>query len=183
MAGMLIGTSAPTGNRVAGLGVYVVLPMWGGCGNAGALNKEPMMNSMTRRGSTAAMVAALALTATGVLTACSSEGSSDPSPSSSSSTQQEPTSGAQMIGPVMVEPGQTEVSATVGRTIVFNVADPEKELISTNNPEVLAVSPGGSDGSAVFNPGAEALAPGTATVTLTNTETGATQVVSVTITN
>jgi hypothetical protein len=41
---------------------------------------------------------------------------------------------------------------------------------------------GRDDGSAVFNPGAEALAPGTATVTLTNMDTGATEVVSITVT-
>lgn len=87
-----------------------------------------------------------------------------------------------MIGPVMVEPEQTDVSVTVGRMVVFNVADPTAEMIATDKPEILSVIPGRDDGSAVFNPGAEALAPGTATVTLTNMDTGATQVVSVTVT-
>ena len=87
-----------------------------------------------------------------------------------------------MIGPVMVEPGDSQASVTVGRMVVFNVADPMAEMIATDNPEVLSVTPGRDDGSAVFNPGAEALKPGTATVTLTNMDTGATQVVSVTVT-
>jgi hypothetical protein len=87
-----------------------------------------------------------------------------------------------MIGPVMVEPGQTNVSVAVGRMLVFNVADPTAEMIATDDPSVLSVTPGRDDGSAIFNPGAQALAVGTATVTLTNMETGATQVVSVTVT-
>lgn len=74
-----------------------------------------------------------------------------------------------MIGPIMVPAGQTDVEATVGRTIVFEVgAKPGRWKIATDNAEVLKVTPGGKDGTAVFNPGAEALAAGTATVTLTD---------------
>lgn len=87
-----------------------------------------------------------------------------------------------MIGPEIVEPGQTEVTVTVGRMVVFNVADPMQEMISTDNEAVVAVTPGKNDGSAVFNPGAEALAPGTAIVTLTNMDTGAEQKVTITVT-
>ncbi len=133
------------------------------------------MRSITRRGISAIAVGVLAVGGISTLTACSSGGSSDPTTSAAQS-------GAQMIGPVTVEPGQTEVSVSVGRMVVFNVADPTKEMIATDNPEVVSVIPGRDDGSAVFNPGAEALAPGTAQVTLTNMDTGATQVVSITVT-
>lgn len=76
-----------------------------------------------------------------------------------------------MIGPIVVEPDQTEVEATVGRMIDFNVGDnPENWSIETDNPEVLSVTPGKKEGDAYFNPGAEALAVGTATVTLTDTK-------------
>lgn len=133
------------------------------------------MHSITRRGMSVVTAGILAVGGISTLAACSSGGSSDPTTSASQS-------GAQMIGPVIVEPGQTEVSVTVGRLVVFNVTDPTKEMIATDNPEVVSVTPGRDDGSAVFNPGAEALAPGTAQVTLTNMDTGATQVVSVTVT-
>ena len=133
------------------------------------------MRTITHRGLSAVAASILALGAFGTLSACSSGGSSDPTTSASQS-------GAQIIGPVVVEPGQTEVTVSVGRMVVFNVADPTKEMIATDNPEVVSVIPGRDDGSAVFNPGAEALAPGTAQVTLTNMDTDATQVVSVTVT-
>lgn len=78
-----------------------------------------------------------------------------------------------MIGPIMVEPDQDTVEATVGRTIVFNVGDnPGDWDIETDNTEVLKVIKGGEKDGAVFNPGAEALAEGTATVTLTDTVSG-----------
>jgi hypothetical protein len=133
------------------------------------------MSSFARRGAAAAAAVVFALGGTALLTACSSGGSSDPSPTAEQT-------GAQVIGPEIVEPGQTEVTVTVGRIVVFNVADPMQEMISTDNEAVVAVTPGKNDGSAVFNPGAEALAPGTAIVTLTNMDTGAEQKVTITVT-
>jgi hypothetical protein len=71
----------------------------------------------------------------------------------------------------MVEPDQTDVEATVGRFLNFNVGDnPGQWNIESDNPSVVAVTQGGEKDGAVFNPGAEALAVGTATVTLTDTE-------------
>ena len=87
-----------------------------------------------------------------------------------------------MIGPVIVEPGQVEATVSVGRMVVFNVADPTRQMIATDDPSVLSVVPGRDDGSAVFNPGAEALAPGTATVTLTDMDTGEVRQVLITVT-
>lgn len=135
------------------------------------------MRNISRRGAAIAATAVFALGGTAVLSGCSSDSSSDPTTSAAATE-----TGNQMIGPVMVEPGQTEVSVQVGRSIVFNVADPTVETIATDNEAVLAVTPGKDDGSAVFNPGAQALSAGTATVTLTNSDTGAEQVVTVTVT-
>lgn len=87
-----------------------------------------------------------------------------------------------MLPPVIVEPGQNEVTAKVGDTIVINVDDPVNEAITTNDPTILEVVPGSDDGSAVFNPGAVALTAGTATLTLTNAETGTERVITVTVT-
>lgn len=87
-----------------------------------------------------------------------------------------------MIGPVIVEPGTTTASATVGRVVTFKVDDVTAWTIESSDPAVMAVTPGKDDGSAQFLPGGEAKAPGTATVTLTNTATKDTWVVTVTVT-
>ncbi len=73
-----------------------------------------------------------------------------------------------MIGPIIVGPDQTQVTATVGRFVVFNVGDnPGQWDIATDNADVVSVEKGGERDGATFNPGAQALSVGTATVTLT----------------
>lgn len=110
------------------------------------------------------------------LTGCSSSSSdttSSPSPAATSAaaTTAAASPQASMIGPIVVEPDQTEVEATVGRFIDFQVGDsPQNWKIETDNAEVLKVTPGRKEGDTYFNPGAEALAVGTATVTLTDTK-------------
>ena len=72
-----------------------------------------------------------------------------------------------MIGPIVVEPSETAVEATVGRDIVFNVGDdPGQWEISSDNEAVVSVESGGERDGATFNPGAKALSVGEATVTL-----------------
>lgn len=115
---------------------------------------------------TAVVLAASALLALAGCSGGSDSGTSQTSPSPSASA-----SDPAIIGPVIVEPDQTDVQATVGRTIVFRVgANPGRWDITTDNDQVLRVQRGGKDGEAIFNPGAEALAAGTATVTLTDTK-------------
>ncbi len=72
-----------------------------------------------------------------------------------------------MLPPVMVSPDQSEATVSVGRYIAFNVDDPAHTTVATDQPELLELSQGHDDGSAIFNPGGKALATGTATVTLT----------------
>ena len=71
-----------------------------------------------------------------------------------------------MLPPVMVEQGQTTAEAKVGDTIVINAEDPVATVISTSTPELVELTQGSDDGSAVFNPGAKALMPGTAVITV-----------------
>lgn len=105
------------------------------------------------------------------LTGCSSSSSESTSSPSPAATSAQASPAASMIGPIMVEPDQTEVEATVGRSLNFNVgANPGDWDISSDNPAVVAVTKGGEQDGAVFNPGGEALAVGTATVTLTDTK-------------
>ena len=75
-----------------------------------------------------------------------------------------------MLPPIMVTPGETDVSVPVGRYIVFNVNDPAHSTVSTDQPDLLELNQGHDDGSAVFNPGGKALAAGTAVVTLTEAD-------------
>ena len=142
------------------------------------------MKSTTRRGITLAAAGLIAIAGAGVLTACGSSGggSSSSSAASSSAAPTPDQGGAGMIGPVIVEPGQTTAEAAVGRVVTFNVDDVTAWTIESSDPAVLAVTPGKDDGSAQFLPGGEALAAGTATVTLKNSGSGEEWVVTVTVT-
>ena len=88
-----------------------------------------------------------------------------------------------MIGPIMVEPSQTEVEATVGRFLNFDVGDnPGQWEISSDNEAVVTVEQGGERDGATFNPGGEDVGVGEATVTLTDTEGGDALVYTVKVT-
>ncbi|MFM8894564.1 MAG: hypothetical protein ACKOE2_04100 [Actinomycetales bacterium] len=112
----------------------------------------------------AALIAAVTLTI-GLLAGCSASVSTDTAASAPAASDV----GAGLMPPIFVDPGQTEATAAVGDNIVFNI--PEADLagttISTDKPEILEVTQAKQEGDALFNPGAKALAPGTATVTVT----------------
>lgn len=93
-----------------------------------------------------------------VLTGCSSDADDAAAASESAS--------AQLLPPVLVEQDATTAAAKVGETVVFNVADPVNTTISVDNPDVLEIEQGYSDGSATFNPGAKALQKGSAVVSI-----------------
>ena len=93
------------------------------------------------------------------LAACG--GTSSPSPAPSAA-------GGELVGPVILDAQNTSATVAVGRMVVFNVDNPETWEISADPEGVVKVQKGYNDGSATFNPGAEALKPGKATVTLTN---------------
>jgi hypothetical protein len=87
-----------------------------------------------------------------------------------------------MIGPIVVEPGTTEVSATVGRFLDFKVdGDPADWKIESDAPEIVMVTQGGKQGDAVFNPGGKALKAGTAKIALVPTGGGTTWEITVTV--
>jgi hypothetical protein len=105
-----------------------------------------------------------------LLAGCSS--SSD-EPAAEETTSQEATEGSmdgdstEMLPPVMIEPGQSEATAKVGDFLNIVVDEVIGTTIATDNPEVLEISQARQDGDAIFNPGAQALAPGEATITVT----------------
>jgi hypothetical protein len=71
----------------------------------------------------------------------------------------------------------------VGDTIVFNTKDPAAWTIKSGEATVVAVTPGGSQGTCTTNPSGKALAAGNAQVTLTPTGGGKDWVVDVTVTD
>lgn len=91
---------------------------------------------------------------------------------------------AGMVGPIVVEPSETEVAATVGRMLDFNVGpNPGDWTISSDNEAVVGdLTQGGEKDGAMFNPGAKALSAGTATVTLANEKGLEALVIKVTVT-
>ena len=109
---------------------------------------------------------ASAVLALGVMTGCSSTSSSDEA-ATSAETFAETTDSAQMLPPVIVEPGQTEATATVGDFIDIVVEEVVGTTIDTANTDIVEIFQAREEGGAVFNPGAKALAPGVATITVT----------------
>lgn len=113
-------------------------------------------------------IGAAALLGVTVLAGCSSSSEEATDSATTSQTSEESMDGeSQMLPPVIVEPGQTEATASVGDFIDIVVDQIEGTTVSTDNPEILMLSQAYDDGSALFNPGAEALAPGNATITVT----------------
>jgi hypothetical protein len=108
-----------------------------------------------------ASVSAISILGVTVLAGCSS--GDDPATDTTTSSESN-----QMLPPVIVTADQTDASATVGAFIDIVVDDPANTTIAVDNAEVLEVIQGKDDGSAIFNPGAEALSPGTATITVTS---------------
>ena len=98
-----------------------------------------------------------------VLVGCSS--SNDPATEATTSSET-----SQMLPPVIVTADQTNASAVVGDMIDIVVDDPVNTTIAVDNPEVLEITQGKDDGSALFNPGAKALSPGTATIMVTSAD-------------
>jgi ABC-type Fe3+-hydroxamate transport system substrate-binding protein len=121
---------------------------------------------------TAAVMVGLALALSGCST--TSDEVSEPTPTTAASAS------AALPAPVIVDAGAATAEATVGETIVFNQADPANTTISTDNPQVLALTQGSDDGSAQFNPSAVALSAGVAVVTIAAAD-GTTSQVTVTV--
>ncbi len=136
--------------------------------------RNPVKNPLSK----GAAIGASALLGVTLLAGCSSSSDETATDSTSEQTSEEST---QMLPPVIVEPGQTEATAKVGDFIDVVVDEVIGTTIATDNPEVLEISQARQDGDAIFNPGAKALAPGNATITVT-TPDSSTYDIAVTVT-
>ena len=108
-----------------------------------------------------AVIGAISILGVSVLAGCSSSDESTTDAATSSET-------SQMLPPVIITVDQMDAAAVVGDMIDIVVDDPVNTVIAVDNADVLEIAQGYDDGSAIFNPGAKALAAGTATVTVTN---------------
>ncbi len=108
-----------------------------------------------------ASIGAVSILGVTVLAGCSSSDETATDTATSSET-------SQMLPPVIIAADQMDASAVVGDMIDIVVDDPVNTTIAVDNADVLEITQGTDDGSALFNPGAKALAAGTATITVTN---------------
>lgn len=118
-----------------------------------------------------ALVAATGTAGLLLFAGCGSDSSSDETSHSAAATSasaaaSESPIGGSVLPPVIIPEGATSATAKVGNTLVFTVDDPVNTKISTPDTSILELTQGYSDGSATFNPGAKALAAGTAVVTV-----------------
>ena len=114
---------------------------------------------------TAAAISAAALLGVTVLAGCSS--SSEPAESSSAAVA---TEGAEMLPPVIITEDQTSATCAVGNFLDIIVAEDKLAgtTVASSDEAVVSVTQAKEEGGALFNPGGECLAAGSATVTVTN---------------
>jgi hypothetical protein len=134
-----------------------------------------MNNKLIKAGA----IVALAGAAVFSLSACSTASST---PESSETTEE---SGSTVIAPVIVDVADldgTTIDVQEGNFIDVNVPKDSEALWTAKIADdmILSFTAGGTDGSAVFNPGFEALGVGTTEVTMTDGTTTVTFTVNVT---
>lgn len=110
------------------------------------------------------LLACLLLVASALAACAPASSPAAPSPPAEGSGAPAP----QIVGPVILDPGATSATVPVGRFVVFSVPEPASWTLAAEPADLVALTPGTQSDTLVTNPGAEALAPGTATVTLTN---------------
>ncbi len=127
---------------------------------------------------TFAAFGAAALIGVALLTGCSS--SSESSEAASAAASEGTT---EMLPPVIITEDQTEATCAVGNFL--DIVIPEDKLagttVATSDAAVVTVTQAKEEGGALFNPGGECVAPGSATVTVTNPD-GSSRDLAITVT-
>ena len=128
---------------------------------------------------TAAAVSAAALLGITVLAGCSS--SSDSTEASASAAASEGSS--QMLPPVIITEDQTSATCAVGNFLDIIVAEDKLAgtTVGSSDEAVVTVTQAKQEGDALFNPGGECIAAGSATITVTNPD-NTTRDIAITVT-
>ena len=128
---------------------------------------------------TAAAVSAAALLGITVLAGCSS--SSDSTEASASAAASEGSS--QMLPPVIITEDQTSATCAVGNFLDIIVAEDKLAgtTVDSSDEAVGTVTQAKQEGDALFNPGGECIAAGSATITVTNPD-NTTRDIAITVT-
>ena len=130
---------------------------------------------------TTAAVSAAALLGVAVLAGCSSS-TSEPAASEAAASSAASAS-TQMLPPVIITEEQTTATAKVGDYL--DIVIPADKLagttVSTDQPDLVELTQAKEEGGATFNPGGKTLAPGTATIVVTNPDS-TTREIALTIT-
>ena len=128
---------------------------------------------------TAAAVGAAALLGITVLAGCSS--SSDSTEASASAAASEGSS--QMLPPVIITEDQTSATCAVGNFLDIIVAEDKLAgtTVGSSDEAVVTVTQAKQEGDALFNPGGECIAAGSATITVTNPD-NTTRDIAITVT-
>lgn len=125
---------------------------------------------------TAAAVSAAALLGITVLAGCSSS-------SSDTSSAAATTGSTEMLPPVIITEGQTSATCAAGNflDIVISEGKLAGTTVASSDTSLVSVTQAKEEGDALFNPGGECLAPGSAVITVTNPDSS-TREISVTVT-
>ena len=128
---------------------------------------------------TAAAVGAAALLGMTVLAGCSS--SSDSTEASASAAASEGSS--QMLPPVIITEDQTSATCAVGNFLDIVVAEDKLAgtTVDSSDEAIVTVTQAKQEGDALFNPGGECIAAGSATITVTNPD-NTTRDIAITVT-
>lgn len=131
---------------------------------------------------TVAAVGTAALLGVAVLAGCSSSSESTETASAAASAAASEGS-TEMLPPVIITEDQTEATCAVGNFLDIIVAEDKLAgtTVSSSDEALVTVTQAKQEGDALFNPGGECIAAGSAVVTVTNPD-GSAREIAVTIT-
>jgi hypothetical protein len=132
---------------------------------------------------TAAAVSAAALVGVAVLAGCSSSSESAAASSAAASEAASPAASTEMLPPVIITADQTEATCAVGNAldIVIDEKDLAGTTVASSDESLVTVTQAKQDGDALFNPGGQCIAAGSAVITVTNPDSS-TRDIALTIT-
>ena len=128
---------------------------------------------------TVAAFGAAALMGVALLAGCSSSSESSEAAASPAASE----GSTEMLPPVIITEEQTEATCAVGNFL--DIVIPEDKMagttVASSDEAVVTVTQAKQEGDALFNPGGECVAAGSATVTVTNPD-GSTRDIAITVT-